>query len=47
MQQLMDCVLKFEELEQERQDIIQDLLYLEQQLIKALEKDPRTLNRSR
>ena len=47
MQQLMDCVVKFEELEQERQDVIQDLLFLEQQLIKALEKDPRTLNRSK
>ena len=44
MQQLMDCVLKFEELEQERHDVIQDLLYLEQQLIKALEKDAKTLN---
>ena len=47
MQQLMDLVEKYEQLEQERQDVIQDLLYLEQQLIKALEKDPRTLNRSR
>jgi len=47
MQKLMDCVIRFEELEQERQDVIQDLLFLEQQLIKALEKDPRTLNRSK
>ena len=43
MQKLMDLVEKYEQLEQERHDVIQDLLYLEQQLIKALEKDPRTL----
>jgi len=47
MQKLLDLVEKYEQLEQERHDVIQDLLYLEQQLIKALEKDPRTLNRSR
>ena len=43
MQKLLDLVEKYEQLEQERHDVIQDLLYLEQQLIKALEKDPRTL----
>jgi len=40
----MDCVLKFEELEQQRVELTEELLRLEAQLIKALEKDPRTLN---
>jgi hypothetical protein len=40
----MDCVLKFEELEKERVELSEELLRLEQHLIKALEKDPRTLN---
>ena len=44
MQQLMDCVLKFEELEQQRVELTEELLRLEQQLIRALEKHPRTLN---
>ena len=47
MQQLMDCVMRFEELEQQRVELTEELLRLEAQLIKALEKDPRTLNRSR
>ena len=43
MQKLLDCVMRFEELEKERVELSEELLRLEQHLIKALEKDPRTL----
>ena len=38
---------RIQELEEERMQVSEEILRLEQQLIKALEKDPRTLNRSR
>ena len=36
---------RMKELELERMQVSEEILRLEQQLIKALEKDPRTLNR--
>ena len=36
---------RIKELEEERMQVSEEILLLEQQLIKALEKDPRTLNR--
>ena len=38
---------RMKELEEERMQVSEEILRLELQLIKALEKDPRTLNRSR
>ena len=35
---------RMKELEEERMQVSEEILLLEQQLIKALEKDPRTLN---
>jgi len=36
---------RIKELEEERLQVSEEILLLEQDLIKALEKDPRTLNR--
>ena len=38
---------RMKELEEERMQVAEEILRLERQLIKVLEKDPRTLNRSR
>lgn len=35
---------RMKELDEQRSEIVEEILRLEQQLIKALEKDPRTLN---
>jgi len=36
---------RMKELDEQRSEIVEEILRLEQDLIKALEKDPRTLNR--
>ena len=36
---------RMKELEEERMQVSEEILLLEQQLIKVLEKEPRTLNR--